>query len=503
MRVLSTFLAAALLSASVFAEGDEAPESHVLILTTENFKNAINENELIMVKFYAPWCGHCKALAPEYEEAATTLKDTPIRLGKVDCTVEKDLCQEHDVNGYPTVKVFKDGKPKDYEGARKADGIVSYLRKRQLPPMSDVKHDDIDTFKASDRLVMIGYFKSESDPERDTLYNVAKELNEEVVFGQALDEASHQAHGVTAPSIVLYRKFDEPKVVFDGKFEVDAIKEFIKQNQMPLLDEVGPENFMKYMESGLPLAYLFLADDDTRNTLPDEIKAVAKEFKGKINFVWIDAAKYSGHADNLNLKQDWPAFAIQEPQAQTKFPFDQTKKITEESIREFVAKYVAGEIKPSIKSEPIPEKNDEPVKVVVADEFDKIVMDEEKDVLVEFYAPWCGHCKKLAPIYDEVGKKYVNHANKVVIAKMDATGNDIPPTAGFTVSGFPTIKLIKATTNEVIDYEGDRTEESFYRFIAEHGTHKIDVTKDSVVEEDLKKVEEDVKKEAQDKHDEL
>ena len=62
---------------------------------------------------------------------------------------------------------------------------------------------------------------------------------------------------------------------------------------------------------------------------------------------------------------------------------------------------------------------------------------------------------------------------------------------------------IKATTNEVIDYEGDRTEESFYRFIAEHGTHKIDVTKDSVVEEDLKKVEEDVKKEAQDKHDEL
>jgi len=249
------------------------------------------------------------------------------------------------------------------------------------------------------------------------------------------------------------------------------------------------------MESALPLAYLFLDDDDTRKTLPDEIKAVAKEFKGKVNFVWIDATKYSGHADNLNLKQDWPAFAIQEPQAQTKFPFDQTQKITEASVRAFVTQYVEGAVKPSIKSEPVPEKNDEPVLVLVADEFDKIAMDKAKDVLIEFYAPWCGHCKALAPTYDEVGKRYAKHADKVVIAKMDSTANDIPPTAGFTVSGFPTIKLIKAETNEVVDYEGDRTEESFLRFLAEHGTHQVDVSKDAEVEEDLKKVEEDVKKE--------
>jgi len=446
-------------------------------------------------------------MAPEYEEAATTLKDaTTIKLGKVDCTVEKDLCQEHEVNGYPTVKVFKEGVPRDYEGPRKADGIVSYLRKRQLPPLSDVKHDDVDTFKTSDRIVMMGYFKSESDAERETLLTVAKELSEDLVFGQALDEKSHEAHGVKPPALVLYRKFDEEKVVYDGKMDAESIKQFIAENKMPLMDEVGPENFMKYMESGLPLAYLFLADDDTRKTLPDEVKPVAKEFKGKLNFVWIDATKYSGHAENLNLKQDWPAFAIQEPKAQTKFPFDQTKKITTEAIREFVDQYVNGDVKPSIKSEPVPEKNDEPVKVIVADEFEKMVMDKDKDVLIEFYAPWCGHCKKLTPIYDEVGKKYVKHADKVTIAKMDSTANDIPPTAGFTVSGFPTIKLIKAGSNEVVDYDGDRSEESFYKFIAESGTHKVDVSKDTEAAEDLKKVEEDVKKEEEKEkkdHDEL
>jgi len=55
-----------------------------------------------------------------------------------------------------------------------------------------------------------------------------------------------------------------------------------------------------------------------------------------------------------------------------------------------------------LKSEEIPAHNDEPVKVLVGKNFEEIVYDETKDVLVEFYAPWCGHCKSLAPKYDEL-----------------------------------------------------------------------------------------------------
>ena len=74
-------------------------------------------------------CGHCQKLAPEYEKAATALKEINIPLAKVDCTKEESVCQQVGVNGYPTLKVFRDGKASDYEGARAADKIVAYMEK--------------------------------------------------------------------------------------------------------------------------------------------------------------------------------------------------------------------------------------------------------------------------------------------------------------------------------------------------------------------------------------
>uniref|UniRef100_A0A0M3JC03 protein disulfide-isomerase n=1 Tax=Anisakis simplex TaxID=6269 RepID=A0A0M3JC03_ANISI len=85
---------------------------------------------------------------------------------------------------------------------------------------------------------------------------------------------------------------------------------------------------------------------------------------------------------------------------------------------------LGGKIEPYMKSEPIPESQGD-VKVVVARSFKEMVMDVKKDVLIEFYAPWCGHCKALAPKYDELGEKLAKE--DVVIAKMDATANDVPP----------------------------------------------------------------------------
>lgn len=129
----------------------------------------------------------------------------------------------------------------------------------------------------------------------------------------------------------------------------------------------------------------------------EELKPLAQKHKGVVNFATIDAKAFGAHAANLNLEADkWPAFAIQETVKNQKFPFSQDQQMTLDNLDKFLQEFVDGKIEPSIKSEPIPEKQEGPVQVVVAHNYQDVVINNEKDVLLEFYAPWCGHCKAYA-----------------------------------------------------------------------------------------------------------
>jgi protein disulfide-isomerase-like protein len=106
--------------------------------------------------------------------------------------------------------------------------------------------------------------------------------------------------------------------------------------------------------------------------------------------------------------------------------------------------------------------------------FNDIVKDPSKNVLVEFYAPWCGHCKKLIPDYEKVANAFRNERD-VVIAKIDADNKDNKEIASrYGVTGFPTIKFFSKTNkNEPEDYNLPRDVDSFVKFVNEKaGTHR-------------------------------
>lgn len=114
-------------SKSEIKEEDIAIDNGIYVLTESNFDSflELHTTNGVLVEFYAPWCGHCKALTPEYEKAAKKLKQSnvDVPLAKIDGTIEMKLTQKYSIQGYPTLKFWKNGEPTDYDGQRDADGM--------------------------------------------------------------------------------------------------------------------------------------------------------------------------------------------------------------------------------------------------------------------------------------------------------------------------------------------------------------------------------------------
>ena len=113
---------------------------------------------------------------------------------------------------------------------------------------------------------------------------------------------------------------------------------------------------------------------------------------------------------------------------------------------------------------------------LIPDNFDDIVLKSGKPALVEFFAPWCGHCKKLAPIYEELATNFDFAKDKVSIAKVDA---DAEKELGrkFGVQGFPTLKWFDGKSDTPTDYQGGRDLESLSSFVSEKTGLKVKAKK--------------------------
>jgi len=490
MVSLVKFLAFGLLATMAVAEITK--DEGVLVLTDDNFQEALDAHEFILVEFYAPWCGHCKALAPEYVKAAKSLleKESKIVLGKVDATEQKKIAESHDVRGYPTLKFFKSGKAMEYGGGRTADTIVSWLEKKTGPPATTLAtEDEAKKFIEDNKVAVIGFFKDQDSAEAKNFLEVAGVMDD-VKFGITSEAAVFTANKVEKDGVVLFKAFDEGRNDYDGATDADELTKFINANSLPLVIEFNHDTAQKIF-SGEVKNHLLLFVSQKSEAFPAQkamAAKVAELHKGKVLFVTVDADEedHKRILEFFGMKEDevpgMRLIRLEEDMAKYR---PESNDLEEENVKKFVQDFLDGKLKQHLLSEEIPEDWDkEPVKVLVGKNFEEVAMNKDKNVLVEFYAPWCGHCKQLAPTWDKLGEKYKDHEN-IVIAKMDSTANELETVK---VQGFPTIKYFMAGDNTVVDYNGERTLEGLEKFLESGGKDGAGVPED---DEDLDEDEDD------------
>jgi protein disulfide-isomerase A1 len=495
MKGLKIFLICILLTSLNTQEIVE--EDHVLVLNESNFDMALAKYEFLLVEFYAPWCGHCKTMAPEFSSASEQLKKTEkgITLAKVDATVETKLAERYNVEGFPTLKWFHQTRESDYNGGRKAEDILEWVLKKSGPSVKELKdHEEFQTLLTQNEAVVVFYGKNEGAVWE--AYNEAAQISDNVVYAFITCPDVATQHNQKENDIVLHKTYDDNKNVYDATNEhnLENIIEFIEENLMRLVSSFNDKSAEFIFGKSKTGLFLYRdSENETQKNLDTIMQEIAPEHKGKISFVATGIkgeleeklGEYIGITENM-----LPRLMIHDIKESEVLKYTLDKEITADNVREFIRDYNDNKLQAEYKSEELPteEENNKLVKKVVSKNFKEIVHNADKDVLLKWHAPWCQHCQKLATIWEEIAAKFADHPS-IVFADIDATANEIP---GETIEGYPTLRFYSHANKEHVDFSDNRSGFSILNFLKTQNL-KHPVPEDIVfepTEEDNKQEEE-------------
>ncbi|KAK7272140.1 hypothetical protein RJT34_28562 [Clitoria ternatea] len=466
----------------------EVDHKDVVVLKENNFTDFVNNNRFVMVQFYAPAppCRLCEVIAPEYSAAATELKDQNVILAKLD---DNALAHQFNVQVFPTFHFFIDGVHyKPLQGSLTKDAIVTWITKKIGPS----RIHNVTTSEEAQRILtdqprlVLGFLNSLVGPESEELAAAAR-LEDDVIFYQTVNpdvaKLFHIDPDVKRPALILIKKEEEKLNHFDGQFVKSEIADFVFSNKLPLVTV--------FESKSPPLAFRNPVYKHVAKLIP-VFQEAAKSFKGKLICTYVETDnKDVGMAmvDYFGISNTGSGPKVL---AFTGF-FDGKKflldgELTVDKIKVFGEDFLEDKLKRFFKSDPIPESNDGDVKIVVGKNFEEIVLDESKDVLLEIYSPWCEHCLTLEPIYNKLAKHH-RGIDSLVIAKMNGITNEHPRAKvnanlncklvvlaiviiSEMTNGYPTLLFFPAgnKSSDPITLDTDRTVVDFYKFLKKHAS---------------------------------
>ncbi|SMN21398.1 similar to Saccharomyces cerevisiae YDR518W EUG1 Protein disulfide isomerase of the endoplasmic reticulum lumen, function overlaps with that of Pdi1p [Maudiozyma saulgeensis] len=448
-------------------------------LTLNNFASFIKSNDLILGEFTVPWCVHSKILLPELVKAADLLEqEKGIKVFQVDCSVDGPLCDQIGISYYPSLKAFKNHrlmKDNEYSGRRTSEDIYDFMVNQVASPVKRINTDEQlnDQYlnKDSMELPVVVYYGNidEFDPIFDKTANdlfnsftfvAYKDCNETMRGNVTLylppvaPEEMQQNNHTVRPETDIF-SFENPTSLT----EVDDLKNWLLYSRLPYFDNANIENYRLYMESKLPLAYFFYIAPQEYMDNKEYFGELGKKYRGKMNFLALNAMIFHSHVKFLNMKEQFPLFAIHDLKYNLKYGLPQMSeeeykaqtellKLDHSDITELVETFMDGTAVPVVKSEEIPTEQHGNVTKVVGLNHDDMVRDPKRDVVVRYFASWCAQSRKLEPIYNGIADMFAGDdetKDKITFLDVDASANDI---LSFPVTGFPTIVIYPAGSND-------------------------------------------------------
>ncbi|GIY62791.1 protein disulfide-isomerase A5 [Caerostris extrusa] len=414
--------------------------------------------------FYAPWCGHCKKMKPEFELAAMQLKeqDIPGILAGVNAIKEKTVANKYKITGYPTVKYFKNGEFQFDVNFRTADKIVEFMNDPKEPPpppppevpwsempshVVHLKDDDFKTFLKRKKHVIVMFYApwcghcKKAKPEFTAAAEYFKD--EPKVEFAAVDCTTfisvcnaHEVKGYPTLKYFSYYKVEKPYE--GGRTENDFVSYMLSASDSGTppasTTEEDPEKFWTERPNGELVQYL---KDSTFHQTIESKKAALVMFY----------APWSAHCKALR-KVDCFLAAVDgtiETGVLSEYSISAypTLKYFKLGKAQFDVEHrTVDKIVEFVKKEPPPREipwSEEPSAVVHLKEDDfKPFLKSKKHVLVMFYAPWCGHCKRAKPEFTAAAEHYKNN-QEVEFAAVDCTSFGSVCSAQ-EIRGYPTIK---------------------------------------------------------------
>lgn len=447
----------------------------MLISSIETFDSVLESFDSLLVEFCDTSLEVCLALSPEFSQVARVLSEKESHIGfvKINFSDGMELHSKYEIRQFPSILLFT-GKDKyiKYESHLVAGVLANWASKFGNPSCRRLTSiDAIEKFKASYPVIVIAFDDNEN--VKSLLEELSPSL-ENIFFGYVDDASLAAQANQSFHTVVTFKHFDEMTNVYDGRPVKDQLKPWIEMYSQPLVAHATRENLGSlFMNKNFETVFIYLNHDEEseqHSTIMHDLRMVAKDFRGRTVFTFIPESLGKSLMMKLRIApQDLPAAVLYKVSGEMSNTFRLHKEINEENVREQLVAYFDGVLKPTIRSQPIPEENSGPVIELVGQTFNDFVLDDYFDVLVLFYSPYCDSdepCQDYFQTVTQLGDHY-RTSQTVKVAQMDLTKNDID--LHMPLQSLPTFVFFPANfKHKRLIYNGFPDFKSVQRFVYEN-----------------------------------